>query len=185
MRKIIAAAVVAGVVATPSAVLAHGPSASKGAEPAKKVAPAKVKKDERGHKGKRAKRNPFVNMVFSGIVSADASAEAVELTSVDGINRFAERALGASDTMTLKLRAATKLKGTVIMADGTKRTALETVADLKAGDRVFFVVRARKGTSAADLPAARWLRDLTGTVTPAPASDPAAPTDAAPTDAAV
>lgn len=185
MRKLIAAAVVAGVVAAPTAALAHGSKDGKDAEPVKKVAPANVKKDDRGHKGKRVKKDPIVSMVFSAVVSADATADAVQLDSVDGINRHAERALGAADAMTLKLATATKLKGTVIKADGTKSTVRETFADLKAGDRVFFVVRAKKSAKAANLPAAKWLRDLTGTVTPAPTTDPASTTDPAPITEAV
>ena len=145
MRKIIAAALVAGVVATPATVMAHGPEKGQGEKPAKvAVTPAEQSKK----KAKRGKKVPVVNMVFSAVVSENATADAVVLGSVDGVNRHAERVLGAASSLTLKI-VSTKLKGTVIKADGTKSTAIETYADLKAGDRVFFVVRAKKNVARA------------------------------------
>lgn len=156
MRKLIAATLVAGALAAPSTVLAHGPDERKGSDPGRHV-------------------QKKVEMVFMGVVAADATADSVALRSVDGVNRNAARVLGANDEMTIKL-SGTRLMGKVLTANGSIRMGRETFGQLKAGDRVFFVIRAPKRTTLGRLPAARWLKDFTynAPVTPPPA-DPVTP----------
>jgi cold shock CspA family protein len=163
MRKVIAAALVAGAVAAPATVLAAKPS----------------------HPAKPVKKAPVVTMVFHGIVVADAVDGSVTVKPFrKGSNMHARRAALGLSEMTVKLGEATRLRGFILNAEGEKVFAPETIADLKAGDRVRFVIRARKGTQAADLPAAKWMRDFTGLVTPVvvtPPTDPAT-TDPGTTD---
>ena len=158
MRKMLAVAAIAVAVATPATVVASGADKKPAPPAAAKVAKKKV---------------PVVSLVFKGVVKADATAESVVISPVKGTNRHARVALKGASELMLKL-TSTKLKGTVIKADGTKSTAIETYADLKAGDVVMFHVRAKKGTSLDNLPAAKWLRDFTGLVTPAPVPAPVA-----------
>ncbi len=148
MRKVIAAALIAGAVAAPASLVASGP----GKQP---------------EKPKKAKKAPVVNMVFSGVVQADAAADGVVVKPLrKRSNIHARRAVVGVSEMTVKLSDATRLRGFILNAEGKRVFTRETVADLKAGDRVMFVIRAKKGTVAADLPAARWMRDFTGLVTP-------------------
>jgi hypothetical protein len=120
---------------------------------------------------------PVVSYLFKGVVMTDASADVVEVSPVKGTNIFARRALAGAPAMTLKIATATKLKSRVVAEDGSKSFVPETYADVKAGDVVYFHIRAPKGTAAADLPAAIWIRDLTANTAPAPAPVPApAPT---------
>ena len=159
--KILSVALAVGAVAAPAAMAARPATA-----PAKPVKPAKPAK-------------PVVSYLFKGVVLANASSDKVEVSPVKGTNVFARRALaGAASigaaSMTLKIATTTKLKSRVVAADGTKSFVPETHADLMAGDVVFFHIRAPKGTAAADLPAAKWIRDLTANPAPAPAPAPTA-----------
>lgn len=163
MRKVIAAALVAGAVAAPASVLAQEPT-----HPTKP-----------NHPVKHAKKAPVVSMVFHGIVVADAVDGSVTIKPFrKGSNIHARRAAMGLSEMTVQLGEATRLRGFILNAEGEKVFAPETFADLKAGDRVRFVIRARKGTLAADLPAAKWMRDFTGLVTPVVVT----PTDPGTTD---
>jgi len=154
--KILSVALAVGAVAAPAAMAARPATA-----PAKPVKPAKPAK-------------PVVSYLFKGVVLANASGDKVEVSPVKGTNVFARRALDGAAKMTLKIATTTKLKSRVVAADGTKSFVPETHADLMAGDVVFFHIRAPKGTPAADLPAAKWIRDLTANPAPAPAPAPTA-----------
>lgn len=145
--KILSVALAVGAVAAPAAMAAKPATA-----PAKPVKPAK----------------PMVSYLFKGVVM-NAAAEMVEVSPVKGTNVFARRALAGASGMTLKIATTTKLRSRVVAADGTKSFLPQSHADLQAGDVVFFHVRAPKGTAAADLPAAKWIRDFTANPSPAPA----------------
>ncbi len=145
MRKLLAVGLVAGAVAAPAA-FATGPGTHKPATPAK----------------------PVVSYLFKGTVLSHDTPEVVEVSPVKGTNVFARRALagGSSMTLTLKL-GTTKVFSRIVNPDGTKRFVRENPAEIKAGDVVFFHIRAAKGTALADLPAARWVRDFTPDPVPA------------------
>jgi hypothetical protein len=158
MRKVIAATLIAGAIAAPASVLASNPD-----HPAKRAHPAKKK--------------PVVSMVFRGVVAVDAVSGEVAITPMlRGSNRHARRVLDGASEMTVTIGDKTKLRGFIINADGKRVFTAETIDDLNAGDRVRFVIRARKGTPLAELPAVRWMKDFTGLVAPAdePPTDPPA-----------
>lgn len=143
-KKIISVALAVGAVAAPAAMAAK--PATLPAKPTKPV--------------------PVVSYLFKGVVMTDATATGVEVSPVKGTNAFARRALAGATTMSLKLDATTKLRSRSVAPDGTKSFLPETFADLKAGDVVYFHVRAKKGTALADLPAAKWVRDFTANPAP-------------------
>lgn len=164
MRKVIAATLLAGAIAAPATVLASNPD-----RPAERAHPAK--------------KTPVVSMVFRGVVAVDAMSGEVTITPMlRGSNRHARRVLDGASEMTVTIGDKTRLRGFIMNADGERVFTAETIDDLNAGDRVRFVIRARKGTALADLPAVRWMKDFTGLVAPAeeppvdpPASEPTPP----------
>src|SRR5207253_1787673 len=107
-----------------------------------------------------------VAFVMRGTLSADATADTFAMT-VRGGNRHARRALAGADSVSVKLDATTRIwKAGIGKASST---------DLKSGDRVLVMWKAPRKTTAADLPAARFVIDIG----PAPAVT--APTTTAPT----
>lgn len=153
MKKLLAVGLLAGAIAVPTAM-----AAKPAHTPAKPVKP--VTKPVKA----------VVSYLFVGVVAADATADSVDVMSVKGVNRHAKRALGTATTMTVAIKATTKLRGRIVSSDGTKTFVNETYADLKAGDKVYFHIRALKGTSLDNLAKTIWIRDLT----------PAAPAPPAP-----
>jgi hypothetical protein len=126
MKKLVSVALAAAALAVPALATASG----------------------NGHRDKAPRT---VEYVFAGVVSADASAVSMDLKDARGINKHARRSLAGASTVTIKLDAATRLKG----RHGLKGAAVT----LKAGDRVRVVIRAAKGVAAADLPAAKVVFD--------------------------
>ena len=142
-RRILLVGLAAGVVAVPAAIAAK--PATTPATPTHPAVAAHV---------------PVVSYLFKGkIESVDAIAKSAVINPVKGTNIFARRALGTATTMTLSLDG-TVLRLRSFAGDGTKIFTPETIADLKPGDVVFFHIRAKKRTPLAELPAAKWLRDL-------------------------
>ena len=127
MRKLVIAALAAVTLAAPAAI-------------------ASARGNDHRAKGPRT-----VEYEFRGVVTADASTVAVDLTDVRGRSKHARRALAGASTITIKLDANTRFKG--------RRGLNGTQVKLSAGDRVRVVIRAVKGLVAADLPAATLVSD--------------------------
>lgn len=146
MRKLVIAALAAVTLAAPAAI-------------------ASARGNDHRAKGPRT-----VEYQFRGVVTADASNVAVDLTDVRGRSKHARRALAGASTITIKLDANTRFKG--------RRGLNGTQVKLSAGDRVRVVIRAVKGLAAADLPAALLVFDrgpAPGTATVPVVTPPAPP----------
>jgi len=159
MRKALIAAVAATAVAAPVAIAAKPTTV-----PAKPTAPGKSATAP----GKQ-KAHP-VTYVFKGVLTADATADAVTLKNITG-NVFARKSVlasgakapwkvAAATTVTLKMNADTVVRGKVVENNVPRPAA---VSDLKAGDTVILVIRDVKKKAAADLSAAKWVNERPAT----------------------
>jgi len=146
MKKVLALGLIAGVVAAPAAFAAK--PAHKPAPPSKQI----------------------VSYLFKGKVLSHDDPGVVVVSPVKGTNVFGRRALAGVDpnAVNVKIAAGTKLFSRIVKSDGTKSFVRESSADIKAGDVVFFHIRAPKGTKAPDFAAAaKWMRDFTPNPAPA------------------
>ena len=155
MKKILALALATGAIAAPVA-LSHG--------------------DEQ----RSSNRVRMVEYAFKGVivnVVVNSPGTTLELDHARGLGRFARWSLaGAPTPFTVKLDGATRIRG--------RHGARGADVTLSAGDRVEILMRAPRGTAAADLPPARFVFDRgpgRGVVTP-PAPDPVTPTLPPPAD---
>ncbi len=166
---LLAAALAATAVAAPVAV-AHNDGPSRGGD-----APGahKGKKAKKGHKGERKVRT--TTHLVHACVTADATATGVD-TRVLGGNRAAHKALAGATGLNVKIDGSTTIRLTgkaarakvkALRSEGTRvrgghrhRSLKGTFADLTAGDRVVIKIRAKRGTGAAELPAASRIIDL-------------------------
>jgi hypothetical protein len=140
MRKIIALAVVAGIVSA-TAALAVPPSGTPGHSNAPAVSPASTHKPL---------PHP-VQFVFRGVLTSDATAAGVQL-DVKSANHHARKALAGATSVSLKLDASS------IIRKAGKHPA--TFADLNAGDRVMLQLRAARSTALSSLPALKRIVDV-------------------------
>ena len=152
MRKMIILALAAAAVAVPAVAIGHD-----------------------GGQG-RLGHTPVVTYEFVGTVTGDASADAVQIGQVRGINRHARRSLAGAASLEVKLATTTRIRVRLAGATPAWSFGPGTSADLRKGDRVRIEIRAAKGLMAADLPAAAKVRDFTRRADPAPVPPPPLPT---------
>lgn len=88
---------------------------------------------------------------FRGVVTADATADAMQI-EVRGANRAAWMSLAGAKSFTVKLSPNTRIVG-------VREAKRRSFVSLKAGDRVTVIIVARRGTTAPNLSAARFVVD--------------------------
>jgi hypothetical protein len=148
-KRMLLVGLAAGVVAVPAAMAVR--PATTPANPAKPAV---------------TKPKPVVSHLFKGKIEKVACAVPnVIINPVKGTNIHARRALGTATSMTLSLEG-TRIRSRLFAPGGAKIFVPQGCDNIKIGDVVFFHIRAKKGTVLTELPAAKWLRDLTPNPTP-------------------
>ena len=128
-----------------------------------------------GDEQRSSTRARMVEYGFKGVV-VKATPTSIDIDHARGLGRFARWSLAGATTFTVKLDGTTRIRG--------RHGARGADVTLSAGDRVQILIRAPRGTAAADLPPARFVFDRgpgRGVVTP-PAPDPVTPTLPPPAD---
>jgi hypothetical protein len=150
MKKWMVSAALATVTAIAPVAVAHDKAGAPADGPkGPKVATAEKNKGK--HLAESRAKARMVSYEFRGIVTADATAESVTVEFVHG-NKHIRRALGDAESFAVKIDAKTKIR-----IRGAN--PIGSYVDLKQGDKVRVHIRAKRGTTLADLPAARVIMD--------------------------